>query len=177
MAADGVHIKLGVPYVTSTIVFAIMLALIFITWQRFEHNLSIHKINTRRREIFYWLTVMATFALGTAAGDLTASNFGLGYFMSGIFFFGLFLLPAIGFWYFGLNEILAFWTAYIITRPLGASFADWFAKPKSINGLGYGDGIVSLILAVLIIVLVIYMSLNKKEEKKEDPGSFKALNK
>src|SRR5579863_8914835 len=118
MAADVLHIGFGIPYIVSTIFFAVVLAAVFIVWYRTEKTLSIHHITTMRRELFYWLTVVSTFALGTAAGDLTASTFNLGYLNSGIVFAVLFALPAIAYFFFGFNEIIAFWFAYILTRPL-----------------------------------------------------------
>lgn len=165
MAADVLHIQLGVPYILSTLFFAIVLATVFIVWQRSEKTLSIHSINTRRREMFYWATVLATFALGTAAGDMTATTLGLGYFSSGLMFAGLIVIPALAYWLFDLNEIVAFWAAYVLTRPLGASFADWMGKPKAVGGLGLGDGTVSLALTVLIICFVGYMTLSRKRAK------------
>lgn len=164
MAADVLHVGLGIPYFVSTTFFAIVLAVIFFLWHKSEKTLSIHSILTRRREIFYWLTVLATFALGTAAGDLTASTVNLGYLPSGILFAVLFFLPAIGYKFFKLNEIFAFWFAYIITRPLGASFADWLGKP-SLGGLGFGDGKVSAVLTILIIISVGYMAVTHKDIK------------
>src|SRR5579862_4272580 len=158
MAADVLHIQLHVPYTVSTILFAIILALVFITWQKSEKTLSIHTVNNPRRELFYWAAVLATLALGTAAGDWTATTVGLGYFSSGLLFGGIILIPAIGYWLFGLNEILSFWFAYVITRPLGASFADWFGKSKAVGGRGYGDGIVAAVLTALIIACVTYMT-------------------
>lgn len=165
MAADGLHIQLGVPYIASTAFFAIVLAIVFIVWHKSEKTLSIHSINTRRREMFYWFTVLATFALGTAAGDLTATTVGLGYFSSGLLFAGLIVLPAIAYWLFGLNEILCFWVAYVLTRPLGASFADWMGKSRTIGGLGWGNGHVSIALTIVIIVLVVYLSLTRRDIK------------
>jgi uncharacterized membrane-anchored protein len=159
MAADVVHIVLGVPYVDSTVFFALALAVIFLCWFASEKTLSIHSIYTLRRELFYWAAIMATFALGTAAGDMTASTLGLGYFASGLLFTALFLLPALGYWRFRLNAIFAFWFAYIMTRPLGASFADWLGKPRSFTGLGLGTGLISLILAALIIGIVGYLTI------------------
>src|SRR5579884_3510337 len=126
--------------------------------------LGIHSISRGRRECFYWATVMATFALGTAAGDLTAATLGLGYFASIVLFGVLFALPGLAFWLFGLNEIMAFWFAYIVTRPLGASIADWLGKPY-LGGLGLGDARISLVLTVLIIVLVGYLTVTRKESK------------
>ncbi len=164
MAADVVHVVLGVPYLVSTVFFAITLAAIFIVWYMSEKTLSIHSISTRRREIFYWSAIMATFALGTATGDMTASTLHLGYFSSGLLFIILIAIPAIGY-ALGLNEILTFWCAYILTRPLGASFADWFGKPPSLSGIGLGTGLISVILTILIIGFVGYLTITRKDMK------------
>lgn len=171
MAADGAHVQLGVPYAVSSAVFAVALALIFIAWQKTEGTLSIHTVTGGRREIFYWLTVMTTFALGTATGDLTAYTLHLGYLTSGLVFMGVILIPALGYWLFGLGEVAAFWAAYVITRPLGASLADWMGKARSISGLGWGDGTVSLILLALLLCVVVYMTFDRKEAKHESPSA------
>lgn len=165
MAADVTHVALGVPYIVSTIVFAIVLAIIFVAWQKCEKTLSIHSINTTRREVFYWLTVLATFALGTALGDLSAYTAGLGYLTSGILFAVVFIIPAIGYYSFKWNAVFAFWLAYIMTRPLGASFADWTGKAHSFGGLAWGDGPVGGTLAILIIIFVAYLSFTGKDIK------------
>ena len=138
MAADVLHVGLGIPYAVSTAFYAVVLAVIFVLWYRSEGTLSIHSIYTRRREVFYWATVLATFALGTAAGDLTAKVVGLGYLGSGVMFAVVIAIPYVGYRWFGLNPIVGFWFAYIVTRPLGASFADWLAWPPSVGGLGLG---------------------------------------
>ena len=166
MAADVMHVVLGIPYLVSTVFFASALAVIFVTWYMSERTLSIHTIYSGRRELFYWATVIATFALGTAAGDLTASTLGLGYFPSVVLFVVLFALPALAYWWFGLNEIFAFWFAYVVTRPLGASFADWLGKPY-LGGLGLGDGKVALVLTVLITGFVGYLTVMHKGMKSE----------
>lgn len=163
MVADVTHIVLNVPYYASTIAFAIILTIVFATWYRLEKTLSIHSIYTFRREIFYWATVLATFALGTATGDMTAMTLHLGYLASGIVFVVLFLLPGIGYFIFRRGDIFFFWFAYVMTRPLGASFADWFGKSKSIGGLGYGDRIVFTILTVLIVIFVGYLTVSRKD--------------
>jgi uncharacterized membrane-anchored protein len=163
MAADGLHVALDVPYAVSTAIYAILLVVVFALWHRSEGTLSIHSIVTRRRETYYWLTVFVTFALGTAAGDLTAGSLNLGYFTSGIVFAVVIAIPAIGWWRFGLNPIFGFWFAYVITRPLGASFADWFGKPHSPDGgLGLGDGTVTGISLAVIIVLVGYVAATRR---------------
>ena len=167
MAADVLHVGLGIPYLVSSTLFLVALAIIFMIWLLTENTLSIHSIYTRRRELFYWATVMATFALGTAAGDMTATTLGLGYFSSGLLFAVLIVVPVIGYWRFGLNEIVAFWLAYILTRPLGASFADWVGRARNAGGLGLGTGKVSLVLTILIICFVAYLTVTHKDSKDE----------
>jgi uncharacterized membrane-anchored protein len=163
MAADGLHVELGVPYLISTLFYAVSLVVIFSAWYKSEKTLSIHSVYTPRREAFYWLAVLATFAMGTALGDLTAYSIGLGYFTSGVMFAVIFALPGLGRWLFKLNPIFSFWFAYIITRPLGASFADWLGTPKSLGGLDWGRGLVSLSLTALIIVCVGFVSLARQD--------------
>jgi uncharacterized membrane-anchored protein len=141
----------------------VVLAAVFVIWQRTERTLSIHTINTPRREIFYWAAVGATFAMGTAVGDLTASTLHLGYGFSIVLFAGLILVPAVGFRWFRWNAVFSFWFAYVVTRPIGASFADWVGKPKNLSGLGFGDGHVALILTLLIAVLVAYLNITKRD--------------
>ncbi|HLJ68509.1 MAG TPA: hypothetical protein VKX16_14235 [Chloroflexota bacterium] len=160
MAADVAHVVLGVPYAVSTAFFATCLAIVFAVWYWSEKTLSIHTIYAGRRELFYWATVIATFALGTAAGDLTAASLGLGYFPSVILFAILFALPGIGYWRLGMNEVAAFWFAYVVTRPLGASVADWLGKPI-LGGLGLGDAKVALVLTALIVVCVAYLAMTR----------------
>lgn len=159
MAADVTHIVLGVPYAVSTVVFALVLALIFVFWFRSERTLSIHSIVTRRRGGFYWATVLATFALGTAAGDLTATTLHLGYLGSGVAFAVVIAVPAIAFRLRLISAVFAFWFAYVVTRPLGASFADWMGVAASRGGLNWGTGPVSAVLAVLIAVCVAVISV------------------
>ncbi len=163
MAADVTHVALGVPYIISTIVFAIALGIVLYLWHKSEQTLSIHSIITSRRELFYWATVLATFALGTAAGDLLAYTAHLGFLTAGLVFIANFLLPALGYWLLNFNAIFAFWFAYILTRPIGASFADWTGKAQSVGGLGWGDGPVSAVLAVLIIILVGYLQISHRD--------------
>jgi uncharacterized membrane-anchored protein len=161
MMADAIHDGASIPYSETTTVFAVIMAAIFLWWYRSEGTLSIHSINTRRREAFYWATVLATFALGTAAGDLTATQLHLGFFPSALLFSSIILIPAVGWWRFGLNPIVAFWFAYIVTRPIGASFADGFSKPPAITGLGLGDGTVSGVALIVFLALVAYVSVSK----------------
>ncbi|MEO7019092.1 MAG: hypothetical protein ABI234_02960 [Ktedonobacteraceae bacterium] len=165
MAADVLHIGLGIPYLASSAFFMVSLAVIFAVWYMSEKTLSIHSITTRRRELFYWATIITTFALGTAVGDMTATTAGLGYFSSGVLFAIVFAVPGLSYWLFGLNEIFAFWFAYIVTRPLGASFADWMGKPQSLSGMGLGTGQVSLVLALLICGFVGYVTVTQKDNQ------------
>ena len=169
MAADVVHIVLKVPYEISTGFFAVALVIIFGVWYKVENTLSIHSIYTPRREIFYWIAVVATFALGTAAGDWTAITLKLGFLTSGVVFAVLFAIPAISYWKLRLNGITAFWLAYIMTRPFGASFADYFGKAKDAGGLGYGNGLVSAVLFILIIGFVSYLAVSRKDDKSDQP--------
>jgi uncharacterized membrane-anchored protein len=162
MAADGIHDGASIPYSVTTPVFAAIVAATFLVWYRSEGTLSIHSINTRRREAFYWTAVLGTFALGTAAGDLTAYSLNLGFWTSAVLFAVIFALPAIAWWRFDLNPIVAFWAAYVVTRPLGASFADGFSKPTN-GGLGLGDGVVSAVALVVFIGLVAYVTLTKRD--------------
>jgi uncharacterized membrane-anchored protein len=166
MVADVAHVVLHIPYLVSTVFFASAVAIIFVIWYVSEKTLSIHTIYRGRREMFYWATVMATFALGTAAGDMTASTLKLGYFGSFVLFAVLFALPGLAYWLFGLNAIVAFWLAYIVTRPLGASFADWLGKPY-LGGLGLNDGKVAVVLTILIIGFVGYLTVAHKKVKGE----------
>jgi uncharacterized membrane-anchored protein len=164
MVADGPRVVLGISYLASTIICAAVLAGILVVWWRSEGTMSIHSIVTRRRQTFYWLTVLATFALGTATGDLVADTLHLGFFWAGAFFAVLMVVPALGWWRFGLSPVVAFWTAYVLTRPLGASFADWLGKPHSfVGGLGLGDGPVSAMALVLIVVLVGYVAVSGRD--------------
>jgi len=168
MAADVLHKQFGVPYAASTPFFAVVLAVVFVAWHRTEGTLSIHSITTPRREAFYWATVMATFAMGTALGDLTAVTFHLGYLASAGLFAALMLIPAVGYRLFGMNEILAFWSAYVLTRPLGASIADWLGKPHSVGGLALGDGPVSFGFAALIVICVGYLTVHPDQGAPSD---------
>jgi uncharacterized membrane-anchored protein len=160
LAADGLHIELHVPYGYSSAFYAVALTLIFVVWYLTERTLSIHSITTWRREAFYWAAVLATFALGTALSDFSAYTLKLGFFSSGVLFAVVIAVPAVG-WRLGLNPVLAFWAAYTVTRPLGASFADWLALTHRHGGLGWGRGAVSVVLTVPIMALVTYMAISK----------------
>ena len=164
MVADGPHVVLGLPYLLSTALYLLVVGGCFALWWRNEGTLSIHSITTRRREGFYWATVLATFALGTALGDLTAMVWHLGFFWSGAVFAALIAVPAIGWARFGLHPVAAFWTAYVLTRPLGASFADWAGKPHHpAGGLDLGDGVVTVGTLVLIVGLVAWCAVTRRD--------------
>jgi uncharacterized membrane-anchored protein len=161
--SDFLHLDVHIPYAGTTILWAVVLAAVFWTWYRSEGTLSIHSITTQRREVFYWATVFATFALGTALGDFTATSLNLGYLASGILFGAIILIPALAWWKFGLNPIAAFWFAYVVTRPLGASFADYISKPRSTSGIGFGDGPTALVFALAVVVLVAYLIIARPD--------------
>jgi uncharacterized membrane-anchored protein len=163
MAADVLHVGFGVPYIVSTVIYAVALVAVFAGWYRTEGTLSIHSVDTPRREMFYWAAVVATFAMGTALGDLTGTTFGLGYFASGLLFAAVIAVPALGYFRFGWNPILSFWLAYVFTRPLGASFADWLGKPRSVGGLGLGDGPVAIALTIAIFCLVAFLAITRRD--------------
>jgi uncharacterized membrane-anchored protein len=151
----------------------VVLAFIFWLWYRSERTLSIHSIYTQRREVYYWCVVFATFALGTALGDFTAYSLHLGYLASGILFFVIILIPALFWWRFGLNSVVAFWFAYVVTRPLGASFADYFSKQHSLSGANYGDATVALITTIIVAVLVGYLAVTRRDiqrPEQQEPG-------
>ncbi len=161
--SDFLHLDVHIPYAGTTLLWAVILAAILAIWQRSQGTLSIHSITTQRREAFYWSTVFATFALGTALGDFTATSLNLGYLSSGIIFSVVILLPAIAWWRLGLNSIAAFWMSYVVTRPLGASFADYISKPQNISGINFGDGPTAAVFAAAVIVIVSYLAIARPD--------------
>src|SRR4051812_29444078 len=164
LVTDNLTDKYNVALELTTTVFAIALAATFIAWYSVEHTLSIHSIITRRREAFYWLAILFTFALGTAAGDLISERFGIGYWKAALLFGGCIALITLAWRYLGMNAILAFWLAYILTRPLGASIGDYVSQPKADGGLGLGTTVTSLIFLAAIIGVVAYLSVTKKDQ-------------
>ena len=170
MAADVLHVVMDVPYWLSSAAFAVALVVIFWAWYRVEGTLSIHSITTTRREIFYWAAVSAAFALGTAAGDLLAYTAHLGFLAAGLVFAVLFVAPGVA-WRAGMNSIAAFWVSYVLTRPLGASFADWTGKGQDAGGLGWGDGPVAAVLLVLIVALVGYLQVRQRKAGELEPAT------
>ncbi len=158
LITDNLTDNLGISLVTSTIGFSIALAVTFAVWYAIEKTLSIHTIYTTRREVFYWLAILFTFSLGTAAGDLVSEAFGFGYLTTGILFAAVIAAVAVAYFVFKINGILAFWLAYIFTRPLGASFGDLLSQPTEYGGLGLGTVVTSFIFLAVIAGIIVYMS-------------------
>jgi len=163
LITDNLTDKLGIPLMITTIIFTISLSIVFAVWYKKEKTLSIHTIITTRRESFYWLAILFTFALGTAAGDLLAEKINLGYLLSAIIFGVLIASVAISHFVFKVNAILAFWIAYILTRPLGASIGDYLSQDLDNGGLGLGTVITSMIFLATILATVIYLTVTKKD--------------
>jgi uncharacterized membrane-anchored protein len=167
LITDNLTDNFGVSLVTTTIVFSILLATTFIAWYATEKTLSVHTIDTGRREGFYWLAILFTFALGTAAGDLVAEKLQLGYLLSASIFAGLIALAALAHWRFRLNAIFAFWFAYVLTRPLGASIGDYMSQPRSHGALGLGTVVTSALFLLSILGLVTYLAISRKDVSAE----------
>jgi len=159
MAADAVHVVLGLSYGVTSAGYAAAVALVFSVWHRVEGTLDIHSVRTTRRELFYWAAVLVTFALGTAVGDLSAIALGLGFLPSAVLYAAMIAVPAVARWRFRLNPVVAFWGAYVLTRPLGASIADWLGKPAERTGLGLGDGPVTVAATLLIVAMVVSLTV------------------
>jgi uncharacterized membrane-anchored protein len=169
LITDNMSDHYNVPLTTSTTVFAILLAVVFAVWFAFERTLSIHTIFTTRREGFYWLAILFTFALGTAAGDLSAEQFSLGYGPSILIFGGLIAAVAVAHYAFKLNGVLAFWLAYILTRPLGASLGDLLSQSRNYGGVGLGTIYTSIGFLTVIVALVAWASFEGERTGKTDP--------
>jgi uncharacterized membrane-anchored protein len=161
--ADFLHLDVHMSYLADSLLWAAILAVIFWLWHHQEGTLSIHSVHSRPREFYYWATVFATFALGTAFGDYTAAVLNLGYLGSGILFGILIVLPGIAYWKFRLNAVTGFWTSYVLTRPLGASFSDWFSKPRNLSGLNYGNGVTAVVCFLLVAALVCYLAVARPD--------------
>ena len=164
LITDNLIDNFGIPLQTTSIIFSVILALVFAIWYKAGKTLSIHSIFTSRRESFYWLAILFTFALGTATGDLIAETFSVGYFLSSVLFGGLIAVTYASYRYLKLNAVFAFWVAYILTRPLGASIGDYLSQDKSKGGLELGTVITSGIFLITILVVVTYLSITKKVE-------------
>ena len=170
MSADFLNKDLGMPLWASTLMLLGFQATVFIAWYASEKTLDVHSINTRLRELFYWLTVIFTFALGTAAGDFAAGPLGLGTLASTFVFLAVILVPAVGYKWLRLNEVLAFWFAYTITRPLGASFADWLSVPAPYgDGLQLGTGPMSLVFGIVLAGVIAVIVVRHRSETAQNP--------
>ncbi len=165
LVTDNLVDNFGVALTTTTIAFTILLAATFAIWYSSEKTLSIHSIFTFKREAFYWLAILFTFALGTAAGDLVAEHFELGYLTTGVLFGGMIAAFAFAYYVLKADAILCFWLAYIFTRPLGASFGDLLSQPREYGGLGFGTIITSVIFLAGILATVIYMTLTHEGDE------------
>ena len=174
LITDNLTDRLGVPLELTTIVFAAVLALTFAAWYAVEKTLSVHSIMTTRREGFYWSAILFTFALGTAAGDLSAEKLGLGYLTSIFIFAGLIAVVTVGHFvargllakehrHQSTNAVLAFWLAYILTRPLGASIGDFLSQARADGGLGLGTTVTSALFLLTILGLVVFLTLTKRD--------------
>jgi uncharacterized membrane-anchored protein len=165
--ADTMHLVLGMPYAGTTVFWMIVLAGCFILWYRSEHTLDIHSITTNRREKYYWAVVLATFCLGTAVGDFAATTLHLGYLASAALFCGVILIPFVGWKFMNWNSVFAFWFAYVITRPIGASFADYMSKGHDVSGLDFGDWQTALLFTAFVVVLVAYTAKTRYDIQPE----------
>lgn len=167
LITDNLTDNLHVPLTTTSIIFAVALAIVFATWYWCEKSLSIHSIYTTRRESFYWLAILFTFALGTAVGDLVAEKFQVGYLLSAGIFAAIIAIVTLAHLRFGANAILSFWIAYIVTRPLGASLGDYLSQDPKDGGLGLGAVVTSAIFLAAILIVVTYLAVTKKDAPQE----------
>ncbi|MFD7486924.1 COG4705 family protein [Streptomyces mirabilis] len=175
LISDNLTDNMGVPLEASTTVFAIVLAVVFAVWHRRERTLSIHHIDTTSRESFYWLAVLFTFALGTAAGDLVSERIDLGYWLSAVLFAMAIAAVAIAHFALDLDAVLSFWIAYILTRPLGASIGDYLSQPTSNGGLDLGAVVTSALFLAVILGLVTYLSVTRRDvAEPEHPSGYAA---
>lgn len=169
LITDNLTDNFGVPLETSTVAFSIALIVTFVIWKAKEGTLSIHSIYTTRRETFYWLVVLFTFALGTAIGDLISEVFGFGYVTTGDLFAAVIGIVAFAYYVLRLDGILSFWLVYIFTRPLGASLGDYLSQPVEYGGLGLGTIYTSLLFLAIIVLIVAHMPVNTEPESDGDP--------
>ena len=170
LITDNLVENFGVSLPTTTTAFAISLAIVFAVWYANEKTLSIHTIVTSKREAFYWSAVLFTFALGTAAGDLTAEHLAVGYWKSALIFAGLIAITVLAHLKLNLNAILAFWIAYILTRPLGASIGDYLSQARVNGGLGLGTTVTSVIFLLVILAVVVFLTITKRDRIELNPA-------
>ena len=171
LITDNLTDNFGVPLIATTVIFSIVLIGVFAAWFAVERTLSIHSIRTSRREGFYWLAILFTFALGTSAGDLAAEKLAFGYLPSALIFGGVIALIAVAHRAFRLNAILSFWLAYILTRPLGASLGDYLSQARTDGGLGLGTTVTSAIFLATILVLVVYLAISRRDQIAQPVGA------
>lgn len=167
LVSDNLTDDMGVALETTTTVFGILLAVVFAAWYRTERTLSIHHVDTGRREAFYWLAVLFTFALGTSAGDLVAERLDLGYWVSAVLFAAAIAAIAVAWFALGLDAVWSFWIAYVLTRPLGASVGDYLSRPTGDGGLGLGTVVTSVLFLAVIVGLVVFLSVTRKDVTEE----------
>lgn len=168
LISDNLVDNFGVPLWVTTAVFSVGLALVFVSWFLSEHTLSVHTIVSTRRELFYWTAILITFSLGTSAGDLIGEQFGLGYSLSLALFAGLIALVAVAFYGLKINSVFAFWAAYILTRPLGASAGDLLSQPRNLGGLGLGTTWTSLAFLLVIAAITAAMTVQQARERRSE---------
>ncbi|MFI9248204.1 hypothetical protein ACIGXF_37880 [Streptomyces sp. NPDC053086] len=163
LISDNLTDNIGVPLETTTAVFAVLLAVVFVVWYRRERTLSIHSVDTTSREAYYWLAVLFTFALGTAGGDLVSERMDLGYWLAAVLFALAIAAVAIAHFALGLDAVWSFWIAYILTRPLGASIGDYLSQPTGDGGLGFGTVVTSGLFLTVILGLVVFLMVTRKD--------------
>ncbi|MDQ6942748.1 MAG: hypothetical protein M3169_09580 [Candidatus Eremiobacteraeota bacterium] len=172
LVSDTLVDKLGFGLQTTTIAFSCALAVVFVLWYLSEKTLSVHWIATTKRELFYWCAILFTFALGTSAGDLLTEKAGTGYGLGALMFAGMIAVVAVLRYGLKINAVLAFWMAYILTRPLGASMGDLLAQARSDGGLGLGTTVTSALFLVVIVALVTYLTKSLRDEDLARPASM-----
>ncbi|MFF4685325.1 hypothetical protein [Streptomyces sp. NPDC001307] len=170
LVSDNLTDNMGVALETTTTVFSIALVIVFAAWYRTERTLSIHHVDTTRREAFYWLAVLFTFALGTSAGDLVAERMDLGYWVSAVLFAAAIAAVAVARFALGLSAVTSFWIAYVLTRPLGASVGDYLSQPAGDGGLGLGTVVISVLFLAVILGLVVFLIVTRKDVTGERPA-------
>jgi uncharacterized membrane-anchored protein len=165
LVSDNLVDNLNVPLWATTVAFSILLAATFLVWFRSERTLSIHSILTTRREVFYWLSILFTFALGTSAGDLLAERLAIGYLPSALVFAGMIAVVAVAHYVFKLGPIISFWIAYVLTRPLGASLGDLLSQKQADGGVGLGTTTTSIVFLAVILAVVIGLSVRDRQRR------------
>ena len=171
LVSDNLVDNLGISLETTTIVFAVILAIVFAVWWYSERTLSVHEITTTKRELFYWAAILFTFALGTSAGDLASERLNLGFGAAALIFAGLIAITAFAYYVLKINGVLAFWIAYILTRPLGASMGDLLSQTQKDGGWGLGTTTTSAVFLLIILALVSYLTITKADVIELEPSA------